>query len=156
MRISVSVGIDAPRRVVWSLVTDIENAAASLSGVESVEVLERPERGLIGLKWRETRKFLGTSATETMWVTAAEEGAWYATEARSHGSIFQTVLRLDEAAGGTRLEMEFSARATTFAARMLSLLFGPFVGRSVRRALVRDLQDLRAAAEARSAAERTG
>ena len=146
---TVDVLIEAPPSVVWSIVTDIEGSASTISAIESIEVLERPERGIRGLKWRETRTMFGKQATETMWITAVDEGSSYTTEARSHGSIYRTLVAVDEAAGGARLRMEFSAEATTLLARILSLALGPLISRSVRSALLKDLEDIRDAAQAR-------
>ena len=151
MNTDVEVTIAAPRDVVWSLVSDIENSAAVLPAIEEVEILERPGAGLLGLKWRETRTIFGKTATETMWVTDVEEGRSYTAEARSHGSIYRTTIRLDDLSGGTRLRMEFSARPVSFGAKLASLLLGFLMRRSVRQALQKDLEDLKRAAEARGA-----
>jgi carbon monoxide dehydrogenase subunit G len=147
MRASVAVEIAAPRPVVWSLVTDVENAGRTISAIQSVEVLERPEEGLVGLKWREKRTLFGREATETMWISAAEEGSRYTTEARSHGSIYRTEVRVEEIPGGTRLSMDIDAEPTTTGARIASLLLGWLVRGAVRKALKQDLEEIRAAAE---------
>lgn len=89
MRVQVEAMVHAPRDEVWRLVSDIENAAGVITGIEDVEVVERPAFGMRGLKWRETRTIFGKTAVETMWVTDAEEGSFYTTEARSHGSIYK-------------------------------------------------------------------
>jgi hypothetical protein len=147
--VTVEVEVAAPRSEVWSVISDIEGSAGTLSGVEEVEVLERPERGLRGLKWRETRNMYGKRAIETMWISAADEGTAYEVEARSHGSVYRTRVELGEAAHGTRLGMRFSAQPLTLAARLLTLLFGRLIARSVRAALMQDLLDIKAAAEMR-------
>ena len=59
MAITVQQKINAPRERVWDIITDIEHAADNIAGIESVEVLDKPEQGIVGLKWRETRKFAG-------------------------------------------------------------------------------------------------
>ena len=156
MHVAVAVTAAAPREVVWSVVSDIENAASTISAIDSVEVLERPANGLVGLKWRETRTLFGKSATETMWITDAEERSHYATEARSHGSVYRTTLRLRDAGIGTRIEMTFSAEAVSLGARVLSFLLRPIMRRSIANALQGDLEQVRAAAEARSASGRLG
>lgn len=150
MRVEVSVPIAAPRSVVWQIVTDIEGSTQNIPAVESVELLERPETGLVGLKWRETRTIFGKSATETMWITGAEEGSHYTTEARSHGSIYRTVLRLSDLPEGTRLAMEFSAEPVSTGARVMSFLFGLLIRRAMRGALQRDLEAIRDLAESRA------
>lgn len=147
MRVQVDVMIDAPRDEVWRLVSDIENASGVISGIEDVEVLERPASGMRGLKWRETRTIFGKTAVETMWVTDADEGSFYTTEARSHGSIYRTKVSLTGTDGGIRLAMDFRGEGETLGAKLLSLLFAPLMKSAARKALQRDLEDVKAAAE---------
>ncbi len=150
MKLTVEVTTPAARDAVWSVVTDIEGAADTLSGVDQVEVLERPGPGILGLRWRETRTMMGKRATETMRITSVDEGRSYATEARSHGSVYRTVVRVDDApGGGTRLGMEFSAEARAPVAKVLAWLLGPLMRRSVASLLRKDLEELAAAALAR-------
>jgi uncharacterized membrane protein len=151
MKLSVEVIVAAPRPIVWEVVTDIENAATTLSGVERVEVLERPGPGILGLKWRETRTMHGREATETMWITEVRDGSRYATEARSHGAIYRSVVRAEDAPGGTRLGLDFDAEPQNALTRVLGAVLAPFLRRALERALLKDLEDLKAAAEARAA-----
>lgn len=150
--LTVSVDIDAPKPVVWSLITDIENSGNSIGAIEEIEVLERPAHGLRGLKWRETRRMYGKKATETMWITDVADGSGYTTEARSHGSIYRSDIRVSDTGGGTRLSLEFSAEPTSVMARLVSLVFGGLIARSIRGAVHQDLLDLKAAAESRARA----
>lgn len=54
MRVEVEVNVDAPVGQVWRLASDIENSATTISGIEKIEVLEKPDHeGILGLKWRE-------------------------------------------------------------------------------------------------------
>jgi carbon monoxide dehydrogenase subunit G len=150
MTVEVAVSVHAPKERVWRLVTDIENAARTISAIETIEVLERPETGLLGLKWRETRAMFGKTVTEVMWVTDVDEGTSYTTEARSHGSIYRTRIGLSgHGDGGTvRLGMEFRAEPQSFGARVASVVLGPVMKRAVRKALLGDLEETKRAAEA--------
>lgn len=57
--------INADRKSVWNTITDIENAPQTISGIEKVEILEKPASGMVGFKWRETRTMFGqTGATK--------------------------------------------------------------------------------------------
>lgn len=149
MTVSEEVVVRAPRDVVWGVVSSIEDAADTISGIDEVEILERPADGLVGLKWREVRTMFGQTATETMWITAAEQNSGYSTEARSHGSIYRSRIRLADAPEGTLLGMELSAEPLTMTARVLSILLRPLMTGSVRKAFRQDLLDLKAAAESR-------
>ena len=150
MRVSVDVNVRAPRNVVWDVVTDIPNAASTIEAVEKIEVLDRPAIGLVGLKWRETRKMFGKEATEVMWVTSASEPAFYETRAESHGAIYTTRIALADAEGGTRLSMEFAAAPQSLGAKLMAAIFGPLMKGSMRKAILKDLEDVKAAAEARA------
>lgn len=150
MRMSADVVVRAPRSVVWAVVTDIPNAASTIEGIEKIEIIDRPASGLVGLKWRETRKMFGKEATEVMWITGASEASHYETRAESHGAVYTTRIGLEDAAGGTRLSMELAAAPQTFGAKVMGSIFGPFMKGSMRKALLKDLEDIKAAAEAQA------
>jgi carbon monoxide dehydrogenase subunit G len=150
MKMSAEVLVRAPRRVVWDVVTDIPNAAKTIEAIEKIEVLDRPAGGLVGLKWRETRKMFGKEATEVMWITGAAEASHYETRAESHGAVYTTRIALDEADGGTRLSMTFAGAPQTFAAKAMGFVLGPLMKGSMRKAIQKDLDDIKAAAEARA------
>jgi carbon monoxide dehydrogenase subunit G len=51
MIVEAQVTISGPKAAIWAAITDIENAAETVSGIEKIEVLEKPASGLVGLKW---------------------------------------------------------------------------------------------------------
>lgn len=146
MKVTVSEEIDAPRERVWTIVTDIDGWVDAISGIDSIEVLSRPETGMKGLKWRETRTLFGKEAIETMWITGVEDGRWYETRAENRGAIYATRISLDDSSGKTVLTMEFSAQPTTIASRLMSVMGYLFKGTMVKL-LKKDLADIRMAAE---------
>lgn len=150
MKIGCEVSVDAPKDVVWDIITDIDGAASTVSGIEKIEVLERPGEGLLGLKWRETRTMFGKTAVETMTVTEVVDGSHYCTEAHNHGAIYRTRMFVADVGGKTQLGMSFAGEAQTFAAKVMSGIFGPLMKGSTEKALRKDLDDIKAAAEARS------
>ena len=150
MQVQAQVDVRASRKVVWDVVTNIADAARTIRAVEKIEILERPASGVVGLKWRETRTMFGKEATEVMWITRAEEPSFYETRAESHGAIYSTRIALDEAPGGTRLSMTFGATPQTFGAKVMGAVFGLLMKGSMRKALLADLADVKAAAEARA------
>lgn len=87
MQVSTSIKISKPKENVWKAITDIENSAGMISSIISIDVLEKPEVGFLGFKWKETRKMFGKEATEIMWVTDSVENKYYSTRAESHGSV---------------------------------------------------------------------
>lgn len=146
MTITVSEKINAPRERVWNLITDSDAWARNISGIKSVEVLEKPASGIVGLKWREKRELFGKEATETMWVAAAETGHWYETNALNHGMAYTTRLSVAELADGTTLTMTFDAKPTTLVAKLMTPISMMFNG-TVRKLLQQDLSDIKVAAE---------
>lgn len=150
MRVTVDTEIAAPRADVWRIVTDIENAATTIKAIESVEILERPQAGIVGLKWRETRTMFGQKATEVMWVTDAVEGAHYATRAESHGSVYKSRIDLEDRNGRTRLAMTFEGEPKSIGARIMWGLTGFLFKGATRKAIAQDLADIKAALEGKS------
>lgn len=151
MDIACEVEVQAPRNVVWEIISNIDGAADTVSGIEKIEVLERPASGLLGLKWRETRKMLGKMAEETMTITEAVDGSHYCTEAYNHGAIYRSRMAVTGEGASTTLQFTFRGEAQTFGAKVMSTLMGPFVKGASEKALRQDLMDIKAAAEARVA-----
>ena len=147
MELSVQIEINAPRSKVWSLITDIENSVNVIEGLSKVEVLEKPENGLIGLKWRETRMMFGKEATEVMWITGAAENESYETRAESHGAVYETKTMVQDAGNGCMLSMRFRGTPQTLGAKLMWLFMGFMFKSSTRKALLQDLNDIKLAAE---------
>jgi len=138
--------IQAPRERVWEIITDIEHAAETISAITKLTVLERPTTGFIGLKWTETRMMFGKEATETMWISAAEEHHWYETTAESHGSIYKSRLEIRDAGDGIELSMSFDATPQSLFARIMSVTAVLF-NSAIKKAFQKDLQDIKRLAE---------
>ncbi len=147
MKLAVEAVIDGPKEKVWELITDIENSKETISGIEKIEVLEKPAEGLVGLKWRETRTMFGREATEIMWITDAKEHESYRVRAENSGAIYLTAFQLAEQDAGTRLTMEFEAQPQTFVAKLMSALTGRFFKNATQKALEQDLLDIKRAVE---------
>jgi hypothetical protein len=146
MSVMVTENIQAPRERVWEIITDIEHAAETISAITELTVLERPDAGFIGLKWMEKRVMFGKEATETMWISAAEENHWYETTAESHGSIYNSRLEIRDAGDGVALSMSFVATPTSLFARIMSVTSFLFNG-AIKKAFQQDLQDIKRRAE---------
>ena len=155
MQIEVKTTINAPREAVWARATDIAHAPEFISGLDSAEVLEQPESGLVGLKWRETRTLMGKQSTETMWVTAAKAPDYYDVEAGSHGCRYFSRLSFDDVGGATELKMTFSAEPESFMAKVLGNTIGRLFMGPTRKAFQQDLDDIKMAAERDSNAAET-
>lgn len=147
MHVEVKVPVKATRHDVWKKVTDIENAAETISGIEKVEILNKPSEGIVGLKWMETRTLFGKTATETMWITDAAEDNYYLTEAQSHGAIYRSKIQVSDQDGTTYLSMDFDAEPQSLGGKMLSVIMGFMFRGATKKALLQDLNDVKSAVE---------
>jgi len=147
MMIKVALSISAPRAAVWGVITDFDNVVNVISGINKVEVLERPEQGLVGLKWQETRTLFGQTATEEMWITEYAENEFYKTRAESHGAVYISTIAVVDEQNGSCLSMTFSSQPQTWVAKVLSLPMGFLCKNATKKALLQDLKDIKAAVE---------
>lgn len=147
MLVEVQVTINGSRAAVWAAITDIENASEIISGVEKIEIVERPGSGLIGLKWRETRMLFGKPANAEKWITDAVENEFYKTRAESNGFVFLSTMSISESSGGITLSSCHDSQPQGFVARLQSIPMGLFFKGVARKALVQDLNDIKSAVE---------
>jgi hypothetical protein len=148
MKFEVNTQIHASKEAVWKTISDIEHSATTVSAIQKIEVLERPEDGLVGFKWRETRTLFGKEAQETMWITDAAENDFYRTRAESHGAVYVSRLSVTEEEGTTTLTISFTGEAQSLIARIMSVVMMPFFKGATIKALQQDLADIKAAIEA--------
>lgn len=146
MSVTAIEHIKASREDVWDIVTDFDNIAGNITAISDATVLERPDSGIIGLKWQETRVMFGKLATETMCITDAKDGHWYETTAHNCGSIYRSRIELHEAEAGTELSMSFTASPQTLSAKVFSVISFMFNG-AIKKAFQQDLVDIKHQAE---------
>lgn len=147
MKLKISVAINSNPESIWEKITDIENATNHISGINKIEILNKPEEGLLGLKWKETRTLFGKTATETMWITEAEKYKYYKTRAESHGSVYTTVISITPENNQVVLSMEFGAKAQSFGAKIMYFLMGWVMKGATKKALMQDLLDIKRSVE---------
>jgi hypothetical protein len=147
MKVRVQIPIEGSKEDIWKVITDIENATSRISGIEKVEIHHQPDEGVEGLKWTETRTLFGKTATETMWITEAEENHYYKTRAESHGAIYLSTMEISEEKGQRFLSMELASQAQSFGAKVMSVLLAPLFKNATKKALLKDLEDIKAAVE---------
>jgi hypothetical protein len=153
MIVEAQVAINGPRAAVWAAITDIGNAGEIMTGIEKVEVLEKPAKGLVGLKWRETRMLFGKPASADKWITDVAEGEFYKTRAESDGFIFLSTLRISENNGEITLRSSHLSDPQSFFAKLMSIPMGLLFKGVAKKALLRDLLDIKSAVEKPAAAE---
>ena len=138
MIVEAQVTINGTKAAIWAAITNIENAPDTISGIHKIEVLEKPAHGLVGLKWRETRMLFGKAATADKWITDAAENEFYRTKAER---------RVSESRGGMTLTESHESRPQGIVATLLSIPMGLLFKGVARKAVLQDLNDIKAAVE---------
>jgi carbon monoxide dehydrogenase subunit G len=135
------------KAAIWAAITDIENAAETISGIENIGVIEKPANGIVGLKWRETRMLFGKAATAEKWITDAVENEFYKTRAEDNGFVFISTMRISESGGGITLTSVHESKPQGIVARLMSVPMGIFFKGVAKKALQQDLNDIKSAVE---------
>ena len=143
MELSVFVEIEKSLEDVWKAIIDFENCSNYINSIIDLEIIDNPKDTLIGFKWKETRVMFGKEATETMWITDYVENNYYQTRAESHGSIYISRVSLERVRENTKLTMSFTAEAQTFFVKILSVFMGFMIKGSMKKALLKDLNDIK-------------
>ena len=141
------VTINGSKAAIWAAITNIENASDTISGIENIEVLEKPANGLVGLRWRETRMLFGKPATVEKWITDAAVNEFYKTRAESDGCIFLSTMRISESRGGMTLTSSHVSKPQSIVARLMAIPVGLLFKGVARKALLQDLNDIKSAVE---------
>ena len=148
MIVEAQVTINGSKAAIWAAITNIENASETISGIENIEILEKPANGLVGLRWRETRMLFGKPATAEKWITDAAENEFYKTRAESHGFVFLSTISISESSGGgITLTSSHDSKPQGIVARLLSIPMGFLFKGVAKKALLQDLNDIKAAVE---------
>ena len=148
MIVEVQVTINGSKAAVWAVITNIEHASEIISGIEKIEVIEKPANGLVGLRWRETRMLFGKPATVEKWITDAGENAFYKTRAESDGFVFLSTTSISESSGGSIiLTSSHDSQPQSFVKRLLSIPMGLLFKGVAKKALQQDLNDIKSAVE---------
>ena len=147
MIVEAQITINGSKAAIWAAITNIEDASETISGIEDIEVLDKPENGLVGLKWRETRMLFGKPATAEKWITDAAENEFYRTRAESDGFVFLSTMSISESSGGITLTSSHGFKPQGIVAKLLStpMLF-LFKG-VAKKALLQDLNDIKTTVE---------
>ena|SRR5207244_4090187 len=145
MIVEAQVTINGSKAAIWAAITNIENASETISGIENIEVVEKPANGLVGLKWRETRMLFGKPTGVDKWITDAAENEFYKTRAEDGGFVFLTTMSISESTGMT-LTSSHETKPQGIVARLKSTPMFLFKG-MIRKAILQDLNDIKAAVE---------
>ncbi len=141
--------VGAPASKVWEIITDLDGAAARMSGIDKIERLDGGSEFGVGTKWRETRTMSGKTATEEMVVTHIEPGVSYTVEADARGAHYVSTMSVEAAdEDRCRVGMTFAAEPDGIMGKIMAATIGRMFQGSTRKAIEQDLDDIKAAAEA--------
>ncbi|MDI3213016.1 SRPBCC family protein [Arthrobacter sp. AL12] len=146
--ISLTQHVNAPADKVWAVISDIPGSAATLSGIDSIQMLSDGPYGE-GTRWKETRTMMGRSETVEMWVSQADPPRSTTVKALQGGADYTSRMTLADRDGGTDLTMTFGAELQN-RSRMHKLamaVFGQLGMGITRKALAKDLAEIAAKAE---------
>ncbi|TVQ63042.1 MAG: hypothetical protein EA379_04520 [Phycisphaerales bacterium] len=146
----LTITIDAPRERVFGVFADIPNAPNVIDGIDRIEMITEGPVGL-GTRFRETRTMAKMQATEEFEVIGFEPPAHIALRCESCGVEYVADQRFVEQGPGAAL-VDFRMRSTpkTLAAKLSAPLTGLMMKSIMAKALRRDLEQLKAAAESPS------
>jgi hypothetical protein len=148
MLVEEEVTINGTKAAIWAAITDIENAARFIRGIDKIEIVEKPANGFVGLRWRETRMLFGKPATVEKWITEATENAFYRTRAEDGGFVFLTTMSISEGGNGNlTLISSHDSQPQTLVARFMSIPMALFFKSVLKKAILQDLNDIKSAIE---------
>jgi carbon monoxide dehydrogenase subunit G len=147
-KISLTQHVDARADKVWAVISDIPGSAATLSGIDSIQMLSDGPYGE-GTRWKETRTMMGRSETVEMWVAQSEPPRNTTVKALQGGADYTSRMTLADRDGGTDLTMTFGADLVNPSrmSKVAMALFGRLGMRITRKALAKDLAEIAAKAE---------
>jgi len=146
--INLSRDVAAPAGVVWRIITDLEGSVDTISAIEKIEILAGDDFG-VGTSWRETRTMFGKRATEEMTVTEVTDGESYVVVAAPDGANYRTVMSVvPTGENASTVSMEFGANPKGKMTRLMGATLGTLFTGAMKKAIVADLDDIAAAAEA--------
>lgn len=145
---SLTQHVNASPEKVWTVISDIPGSAATLSGVESIQMVSEGPYGE-GTRWKETRSMIGRRETVEMWVAEADPPHSTTVKALQGGADYTSRFTLAERDGGTDLTLTFGAEVLrpTAVSRIMMALFGKLGMKVTRKALAKDLAEIAVKAE---------
>ena len=143
MKLSVSTKIHSSPDKVWQAISDVESCSKWIKGIINITITNKPETGLVGLKWTETRKMFGNEATENIWVIDSIDGESYTTQAQDCGVNYISKLTITSQGDDCLLTIEFSGSSDSFLVNLMSSIMGFFMKKTMIKMLEDDLSDIK-------------
>ena len=152
--ITTSKQIAAPVELVFDVLSNIPEAADTVSAITQIEMLSSGDMG-VGTRWKETRVIFGKESTEEMGFTEFERPHRYVVEADSCGCHYRTEFTFQSQPDSTIVTMVLTSKPQTIFAKLMSPL-GFFMKGMMVKCLEQDLEDAKQACEAKVNAAATG
>ncbi len=146
--VTVASQVAAPVEGVFAVFTDLEHAAAHVSGIKNIELLT-PGDFQLGARWRETPEALGRLDSAEMEVTAFERNRTYTITHHKAGARIDAVFTFEPSGDGTKVSIEFDLESHGLPPGLLAPLGWAIAGK-VREVLSHDLVDLKQSVESQS------
>lgn len=148
MKMILQRQIDAPPSRVFEVFTDLDRLEEVVPEIVKTETLTDGPLG-VGSRIRSTRKMFGKEASEEMEFVAFDPPTGYQLEARSHGAHYLTGYRFEPAGGGTLVHFEFTGKAESLMAKLMTPLSMLCAG-AMKKMMVREFDALQAECEGRA------
>ena len=145
-RATVTKTIAAPVERVFETIADIRNFKKAIPHIIDIEFLGEKRKG-VGTRFRETRMIKGRRSTTKLEITDYRENDRLRMVTDSHGTIWDSVWRLEEVEGGTLLTLTIDAKAHQLVARLMT----PMVMPAIQSAVADDLDLVKAYCESANA-----
>jgi hypothetical protein len=146
--------VNAAPAVVFAVAADLEHWPDFIRGVQRIDRLEPHADGPLraGMRFRETRTMFGRESTEEFQVTACDAPHRFSLEAKSCGVLFASEHRFIPDIAGTLVELTLTTKPISLMAKLMKPLSGLMLG-PMKKCVEADLDDLKAVAEQRAAAD---
>jgi len=157
MKIDCKIPVNASKEIIWNIISDYEHMVENIGAITKADILEKPTSpdSLVGLKWTETRTMFGSEATETMWVTESATNDYYQTRAENCGAVYISKMYISSDVVDDQKQnfvgMAFDGEAQSLCSKVMMVAMGWLMVGATKKALMKDLEDIKALAEKRQA-----
>jgi len=146
MQLTVERSSMASASSIWRVFVELEHAAERISAIQAVEIVKRPDSGLEGTEWLETRLMFGRASTEQMQISHVVEGQLVEVDSSASGCRFVSKMTLQDNGDKRIIGMSFEAFPTNIFARLIMKFLGAKMLKDISRMIEQDLQDIDTAA----------
>lgn len=147
MRLVLEETINAPKRVVFDVFTDLAKASERIESITKLEIVGGGPVGK-GTRFRETRIMFGKKEeTQEMTIAAFDAPNSYTVEGYACGARFYTVYDFDGGQRETKVTMTVTSRNETLFAKVIGPIMGKLMTGAMKKAMCKDHAELKAVCE---------